>query len=62
MLVKFNEIGKSEKETKVALRPWGSRAGRRGRISPGGPAGPGGQDMADEYMRMMQEMMMQGMH
>ena len=63
VLVKFNEIGKSEKETKVALRPWGSRAGRRGRISPGGPAGPGGQDSADEYMRqMMQEMMMQGMH
>jgi hypothetical protein len=62
VLVKFNEIGKSEKETKVALRPWGSRAGRRGRISrPGGPAGPGGQDSADEYMRMMQEMMMQGM-
>ncbi len=62
VLVKFNEIGKSEKETKVALRPWGSRAGRRGRIGPGpGPAGPGGQDSADEYMRMMQEMMMQGM-
>lgn len=61
LLVKFNEVGKSEKETKVALRPWGSRAGGRGRISPVGPAGPGGQDMADDYMRMMQEMMMQGM-
>ncbi len=64
LLVKFNEVGRSEKETKVALRPWGSRAGGRGRISPlgpAGPAGPGGQDMADDYMRMMQEMMMQGM-
>jgi len=64
LLVKFNEVGKSEKETKVALRPWGSRAGGRGRIGPvgpAGPAGPGGQDMADDYMRMMQEMMMQGM-
>ena len=64
LLVKFNEVGRSEKETKVALRPWGSSAGGRGRISPlgpAGPAGPGGQDMADDYMRMMQEMMMQGM-
>ena len=64
LLVKFNEIKRSEKEPKEALRVWGGRAGRRGRIGPG-PAGPGrptGSEAADEYMRMMEEMMRQGMY
>ncbi|MHC4394152.1 MAG: hypothetical protein ACYS1A_00720 [Planctomycetota bacterium] len=59
LLVKFDEIKRFEKEPKTAWRPWGSRAGRRGRtLGPIGPAGPGGPEGgADDYMRMLEQMM-----